>query len=459
MAGLSRKFLVAMALAVSFLPACAKKSEEPSGPERLQINTEFLSETLGEEGKAEGGGKRLSREEILRRRREREASQQQQQAKAEAPAPVKSPPPPPPPAGPLDPERGKLEELCKRCGFHLDEKDNDKALEEAQQLVLARPNSTDSHAVMGFIRRRRAEYDKAAESFATALEYDEKNEWAASNYGIALRYQGKLQAAAEHYDAFLKLNPKSCPVRFNAGVHYELYVGDKVRALLHYVEYAKNCPERREDVNNWISALAQDLQVERPPTPGYVSPEAQAAAEQAAAAAAGTPPAEGAAPPTEGAAAGAAIAAVVPEAQPAASGPKGPVVRYPFVVAKGQMDPALLERMNQAFLGSLTQSLAPGIELAAPERIAQVETEKGVTGDCGSAKCQLKVSAGLGAWTLVHAEAAQSKTAWYVIVDLYDFKVRKKARLKMKFPVEKGEEAFLERLQAMAKAVGKRLSK
>ncbi len=495
--------LLAAALLVG-ASSCAPKTEEgPAG----EVDAEFLKETLG--GQADGKEAEAKRQQIEERRKQREAQEEEaKNRKARELAQAEARRKASPPGGAADPQRAKLEEICKRCGFHLDEKNLDGALEQAKALVAERPNSPDTRTALGIVQRQRGKLEEALKEFQTAVDLDPANDWAAANLGLALRRQGTYPKAAEVYEAASAVNPKAQLVHYQAGVLYEIYLADKVKAIQHYIAYLNAGGERQEEVNGWITTLASDLGVERPRTPGYVPPapaEEAKPAEEAppagGAPAAPAPAAEGAvsAPasvpaPSAQAPAPAPVPAAVPEAGTAGAAPSAAVpvgasapvpapavaatvaavvpavgaaavppppaatlpqvTLYQFAAGQGEVPPRMLERLHSIFAGELASVSA----LSPQEKISEIEKRENLVESCKEAKCRLRVTSLLGADYLVHGEAARIGESWSVTAEIYDLKAKKKSRLKFEMPVGAGEGPLLEKAGKMARAVGQKIS-
>ena len=477
--------LFALCLLTVALAGCASKDDSKQG---LEVDQEFLSEALGEDGQR----KQVSREEILARRQAREQARLKAEAQArarkeaedarrreaEAAGGAMA-------AKTNDPQYQELQTACKRCAFYSDAGELDRALEQATSLVNIRDKSPEAHVVLGVIHRKRGDYDKALQEFEKAYTLEPDNEWAVANLGQSHRRNGNFKKCEELYLDHLSRYPNAQLVLYNMGIFQELFRGDKKQALTYYVRYLRAGGERKEEVNPWVTVLALDLNIPRPATPGWVSPDAVEAAGAAAVAEAPAPEAVGAevagaeaTAPGEGAAeaavAGAAPdAAVAPEAPEAAGATPAPVAAvvpapapapapaervavtlYPFEVAKGAVDPAVLQQIDQIF----RDILGLGVDLSAPAAIDAAEKAKGWSGKCGSPNCQVLIAFELKAKYLVHGEVAQSPTSWYVIVDIYNLETRSKARLKLQAAVEEGPDAFYAKLRAMAKATGRKVS-
>lgn len=457
--------LLALFLALQGTLGCApKEATTEEGPDRIEIDKGFLQEALGDEA---GEGSQLSREEILKRKEEREAAQQkaaeveQAAAKQDAAAEVGERKR----ARGSDPDYGKLQTYCKRCGFLLDENNLEGALKEAQALVAARPTAPDGHVVLGIVYRKMGKLEEAIKEYEEALSREPDDEWGVANLGIAYRHSGKFSKAAALYEGFLQRNPKSALVHYNAGILYEVYIGDPVNALKHYMEYLNVGGDRQQEVNSWITVLASDLDLERPMTPGYKPPEEYEA-----------PPSEGQAPAEgseaqprqeEGQGGGAAPAAATPAATadatqaavaPAAAAPapaqSAPpvalvpvkVVLYPIQVTKGEVAPDVLAKANEVFAAAFSK----GGNLVDPAAVAQAAQAKGKLSNCNDVQCQLDVTKAAGGEALVHTEMAGAPDAWYVISDYYNPVTNEKLRFKAKVLQSKGADALAAELEKMA---------
>ncbi|MCB0220494.1 MAG: tetratricopeptide repeat protein [Chrysiogenetes bacterium] len=492
--------LMMACLVGSLMVGCAPKDEKKG----LEVDQDFLSEALGEDSQR----KQVSREEILARRRAREEARRRAEAQASARKAAEDARrrQAEEAAGSMaaksrDPQYQLLQTTCKRCAFYLDAGDLDRALEQATSMVNVREKSPEAHVLLGVVQRKRGEHDKALESFEAAYKLEPDNEWAVANLGRAYRRAGDFKKAEAIYQDHLSRYPTSQAVLYNMGIFQELYRGDKQQALVYFVRYLRAGGERKDEVNPWVTVLAQDLGVERPRTPGFVSAEELAAqdsgggddlepvlggeaeataeapagegASAEAAQAAETPapeagaaegtategavaegPAEAGAAATPATAAASAPPAAAVAAAPVVEETRVPVTLYPFEVAKGAVEPALLQQVDQIF----RDILGLGVDLTAPAEIDTIEKQKGWSGKCGSAQCQVRVAFTAKANYLVHGEIAQSPKAWYVIVDIYNLQTRSKSRLKLQAAIADGDEAFYAKLRSMAKATGRKLT-
>lgn len=496
---------IGLAIALMFGTGCAGKGEAGKDSGRVEVDQEVLEEieqALGDEG----GSEKASREEILARKKAREEAkrkaearkQAEEQARAERSARE---------TRTTDPEIIRLRETCKRCDFYLTEKNLDKALENAKALVVERPTASDSHLVLGIIHRKRGELEDAVKAQQQALKLDPSNELAAANLAIAYRYQGAFEKAADFYDKYLKRYPDATQMHYNAGVFYELYVGDAPKALGHYVTYLRKGGEREEEVNGWVTTLARLMDIERPLTPGKGSPNAaeylasigkgpsvtnkpettpeepvveetpaevgEAAAEggedaaggavpvaaadgSSDAAAAGSAGAEAAAggadESTQAAAAGASTAGGAAAAGGAVAGTaaveagKPLVVFYPLGVTKGESVEDTVDGATEA----VRKALGDKGELVTPAALAEIETRKGWQGKCDAWKCQVAVGGEAGADLVVHGRLAKLKGVWHVQLLGFDLKNKRKTEERVSVPESEGTAKLFGELNAAA---------
>lgn len=96
-----------------------------------------------------------------------------------------------------------------------------------------------------------------------AIERHPRNPSAYNLLGAVHRSAGKFKEAETAYQNALTANPKFGPAMLNLGILYDLYLGNKAKALELYRRYQSQREEREEPVDNqvrlWIADLERQL--------------------------------------------------------------------------------------------------------------------------------------------------------------------------------------------------------
>lgn len=100
---------------------------------------------------------------------------------------------------------------------------------------------------------------RAEAQYRQALAINQHNYHAHNRLAQVLRQQGKFADAESHYRKAIASWPAFKPAYLNLGILYDLYLGDKTKALEHYQTYQalNDTPERR--VKGWIADLSRQV--------------------------------------------------------------------------------------------------------------------------------------------------------------------------------------------------------
>lgn len=97
--------------------------------------------------------------------------------------------------------------------------------------------------------------DVAQEWFLRAIEANPTNPAIRSEYGVFLRQQGRFVEAQQQYQAALQSAPQHALTHYNLAILYDLYRGDKSKALEHFLIYQSLSEEEDRQVKGWIADL------------------------------------------------------------------------------------------------------------------------------------------------------------------------------------------------------------
>lgn len=101
--------------------------------------------------------------------------------------------------------------------------------------------------------------EEARTAFVEVTKQD-KTDLVAYNYlGILHRQKGEFAKAMENYNKALSINPDYANALLNAGILYDLYLGDKDKALANYERYQKLTNGEDKEVKKWIIDLRRQM--------------------------------------------------------------------------------------------------------------------------------------------------------------------------------------------------------
>ncbi len=100
----------------------------------------------------------------------------------------------------------------------------------------SQPNST-VYVLKGDLLRAGGDQDGAMDVYRQALNANGYNYMAHNRLASLLRSRGRFDEAKQHYERALAAWPGYAPTYLNMGILYDLYLGDKARALTLYQQY------------------------------------------------------------------------------------------------------------------------------------------------------------------------------------------------------------------------------
>ncbi len=129
------------------------------------------------------------------------------------------------------------------------------ARELAQELILAHPKLAAAYANMGNIHQQLGELEKAEQAWLKALELNPN--WAAvyNQLGIFYRDQARFDQALAMYQKAIAADAAHANSHRNIAILYEIYLGDKVKALQHYQRYRELLDGEQREITLWIADL------------------------------------------------------------------------------------------------------------------------------------------------------------------------------------------------------------
>ncbi|RKY66476.1 MAG: hypothetical protein DRQ08_02820 [Candidatus Latescibacterota bacterium] len=119
------------------------------------------------------------------------------------------------------------------------------------------PESPTVHIVMGMLRARQGDVDRAIAHYRRALAADENNCLAYNNLGNLLMRKGKLKEAVVNYMKALRINPDFADAHNNLGIALARQ-GMVDRAKEHFLEALRIRPDYVEAYNNLGLALSEE---------------------------------------------------------------------------------------------------------------------------------------------------------------------------------------------------------
>lgn len=97
--------------------------------------------------------------------------------------------------------------------------------------------------------------EAAQEWFLRAIKSNPTSPTIRSEYGVFLRQQGRFGEAQQQYQAALQGAPQHAVTHYNLAILYDLYMGDKSKALEHFLIYQSLSEEEDRQVKGWIADL------------------------------------------------------------------------------------------------------------------------------------------------------------------------------------------------------------
>lgn len=102
-------------------------------------------------------------------------------------------------------------------------------------------------------------FARAEEQYKQAIKANRHNYHARNRLALVLRKQGKFKQAESQYKQALVSWPAFKPAYLNLGILYDLYMGNKVKALEHYQTYQALNDKPERQVKGWIADLSRQV--------------------------------------------------------------------------------------------------------------------------------------------------------------------------------------------------------
>lgn len=141
----------------------------------------------------------------------------------------------------------------------LEQKDTDWAITELQYLVENYPQLSGPSLNLALLYQQRGENELAETMFLKSMDANPNNLGAYNQYGIFLREQGRFKEAEDAYLQALVVWELHADTHRNIGVLYDLYMGDREKALQHFYRYQALIGADDRAVAGWIADLERQL--------------------------------------------------------------------------------------------------------------------------------------------------------------------------------------------------------
>ena len=109
--------------------------------------------------------------------------------------------------------------------------------------------------VLGIAHQRTGNIEAAQQSLLKAIELNPENAAAHQQLGILHREQGNFEASLNFYGQALQLDKDYALAHRNIGILYDLYLGERDKALQHFLRYQGLTGEADRTVAGWIADL------------------------------------------------------------------------------------------------------------------------------------------------------------------------------------------------------------
>ena len=129
------------------------------------------------------------------------------------------------------------------------------AMSELEWLLAHHPNLSGPSLNMALAHHHQGDAERAERYFRQALQVNPDNLDAYNQYAIFLREQGRFQDAERNYLQALDVWNMHANTHRNIGVLYDMYMGDRKGALLHFHRYQELTDADDRTVAGWIVDL------------------------------------------------------------------------------------------------------------------------------------------------------------------------------------------------------------
>lgn len=157
-------------------------------------------------------------------------------------------------APPVDVDASTLA-VYKKAIAAMQSGQTDSAISQFTAITKSHPNLAGPFINLGIIYIRREHYEDAEKNLLQATTIKPDDAVAQTHLGIAYRNLGKFDKAKAAYETALKVNPRYPFAHLNAGILYDIYLGDLNRALNHYQQYQSLTNNQDKTVDKWIIDL------------------------------------------------------------------------------------------------------------------------------------------------------------------------------------------------------------
>ncbi|MDJ0879377.1 MAG: tetratricopeptide repeat protein [Halieaceae bacterium] len=137
--------------------------------------------------------------------------------------------------------------------------DWDTARVDLEWLIENHPKLSGPYLNLALLCVAQGEVDAAETHFQAALEVNRRNLVAYNQYAIFLREQGRFDESEQVYLGALEVWSDHAETHRNIGVLYDLYRGEREKALQHYYRYQELTGNTDRTVAGWIVLLERQF--------------------------------------------------------------------------------------------------------------------------------------------------------------------------------------------------------
>ncbi|MDJ0780289.1 MAG: tetratricopeptide repeat protein [Gammaproteobacteria bacterium] len=137
--------------------------------------------------------------------------------------------------------------------------DWETARADLEWLVENHPKLSGPYLNLALLSVAEGELDAAETHFQAALDVNKRNLVAYNQYAIFLREQGRFDESEQVYLAALAVWSNHAETHRNIGVLYDLYRGEREKALQHYYRYQELTGNTDRTVAGWIVLLERQF--------------------------------------------------------------------------------------------------------------------------------------------------------------------------------------------------------
>jgi Tfp pilus assembly protein PilF len=142
-----------------------------------------------------------------------------------------------------------------RANLAIEQEDWSTALAELEWLLENYPGLSGPCLNMALVYQYRGERELAEQYYQLAIHINPNNLAAYNQYAVFLREQGRFPEAKQVYGDALGVWEAHPQTHLNIGILYDLYMGDRGRALQHFNRYQNLTGSEDQLVAGWIVDL------------------------------------------------------------------------------------------------------------------------------------------------------------------------------------------------------------